>query len=180
PLFPYTTLFRSAMIVICIAFVPIFKRLNVYTAYEYLENRFNGKTRSLTSFLFLLQRGLSTGISVFAPSIILSSLFNWNIYWTNIFMGGLLIIYTMSGGARAVVHTQKLQLIIIFTGMFLSTYMVVSMLPQNVGFTDALHISGELGKLNVITSGFTEQGYNWSDRYNIFSGIIGGFFLALS
>ena len=99
-----------AMIVICIAFVPIFKRLNVYTAYEYLENRFNGKTRSLTSFLFLLQRGLSTGISVFAPSIILSSLFNWNIYWTNIFMGGLLIIYTMSGGAKAVAHTQKLQL----------------------------------------------------------------------
>src|SRR5690606_9674177 len=133
-----------------------------------------------TSFLFLLQRGLSTGISVFAPSIILSSLFNWNIYWTNIFMGGLLIIYTMSGGARAVAHTQKLQLIIIFTEMFLSAYMVVSMLPQNVGFTDALHISGELGKLNVITSGFTEQGYNWSDRYNIFSGIIGGFFLALS
>lgn len=169
-----------AMIVICIAFVPIFKRLNVYTAYEYLENRFNGKTRSLTSFLFLLQRGLSTGISVFAPSIILSSLFNWNIYWTNIFMGGLLIIYTMTGGAKAVAHTQKLQLVIIFTGMFLSAYMVVHMLPENVGFTDALHVSGELGKLNVITSGFSEKGFNWSDSYNIFSGIIGGFFLALS
>ncbi len=169
-----------AMIVICIAFVPIFKRLNVYTAYEYLENRFNGKTRSLTAFLFLLQRGLSTGISVFAPSIILSSLFNWNIYWTNIFMGGLLIIYTMSGGAKAVAHTQKLQLIIIFTGMFLSAFMVVNMLPENIGFMDALHVSGELGKLNVITTGITEKGFNWSDSYNIFSGMIGGFFLALS
>src|SRR3569833_239826 len=82
-----------AMVVICIAFVPIFHKLKIYTAYEYLEDRFNGKTRTLTSFLFLLQRGLSTGISVFAPSIILSSLFGWNIYWTNMFMGGLLIIY---------------------------------------------------------------------------------------
>ena len=90
-----------AMIVICIFFVPIFNKLKVYTAYEYLENRFDNKTRSLTSFLFLLQRGLSTGISVFAPSIILSSLLDWNIYWTNLFMGGLLIIYTISGGAKA-------------------------------------------------------------------------------
>src|SRR2546430_8201575 len=87
-----------AAIVICIVFVPIFSKLKVYTAYEYLENRFDAKTRTLTSFLFLLQRGLSTGISVFAPSIILSSLLGWNIYWTNLFMGGLLIIYTMSGG----------------------------------------------------------------------------------
>src|SRR5678810_1151215 len=94
-----------AMIVVCIFFVPIFHKLKVYTAYEYLENRFNGKTRILTSFLFLLQRGLSTGISVFAPSIILSSLFGWNIYSTNIFMGGLLIIYTVSGGAKAVAYT---------------------------------------------------------------------------
>src|SRR4029078_8742107 len=90
-----------AMIVICIVFVPIFSKLKVYTAYEFLENRFDGKTRTLTSFLFLLQRGLSTGISVFAPSIILSSLLGWNIYWTNLFMGGLLIIYTLSGGAKA-------------------------------------------------------------------------------
>lgn len=169
-----------ATVVICIFFVPIFSRLKVYTAYEYLENRFDGKTRTLTSFLFLLQRGLSTGISVFAPSIILSSLLGWNIYWTNLFMGGLLIIYTMSGGAKAVAYTQQLQLIIIFIGMFLAAYMVVNMLPENVGFVDALQVSGELGKLNVITTGITEKGFNWSDQYNLLSGIIGGFFLALS
>lgn len=169
-----------AMVVICIAFVPIFSRLKVYTAYEYLENRFDGKTRTLTSFLFLLQRGLSTGISVFAPSIILSSLFGWNIYWTNLLMGGLLIIYTMTGGAKAVAYTQQLQLIIIFTGMFLAAYMVVNMLPEHVGFADALHVSGKLGRLNVITTGFNENGFNWSDQYNIWSGIVGGFFLALS
>jgi len=169
-----------AMVVICIAFVPIFRRLKVYTAYEYLENRFDVKTRSLTSFLFLLQRGLSTGISVFAPSIILSSLLGWNIYWTNIFMGGLLIIYTVSGGAKAVAYTQRLQLIIIFTGMFLAAYMVVKMLPENIGFNDALKVSGMSGKLNVITTGFGKNGFDWSDQYNLLSGIIGGFFLALS
>ena len=169
-----------AMVVICIFFVPIFHKLKVYTAYEYLEGRFDNKTRTLTSFLFLLQRGLSTGISVFAPSIILSSLLGWNIYYTNILMGGLLIIYTMSGGAKAVAYTQQLQLFIIFTGMFLAAYMVVNMLPANVSFTDALMISGKMGKLNVITTGFENGSFNWSDQYNIWSGLIGGFFLALS
>src|ERR1051325_3997744 len=142
-----------AMAVICIFFVPIFSRLKVYTAYEYLERRFDVKTRTLTSFLFLLQRGLSTGISVFAPSIILSSLFGWNIYWTNIFMGGLLIIYTVTGGAKAVAYTQQLQLIIIIAGMLIAGYMVVHLLPADIGFFDALHVSGKLGKLNVITTG---------------------------
>ncbi len=170
-----------AMIVICIFFVPIFSRLKVYTAYEFLENRFDGKTRTLTSFLFLLQRGVSTGISVFAPSLILSSLLGWNIYWTNLFMGGLLIIYTISGGAKAVAYTQQLQLIIIFTGMFLAAYMVVHMLPEGVGFIDALQVSGKMGKLNVITTGFEKgNGFDWGDKYNIWSGVIGGFFLALS
>ncbi len=169
-----------ATVIICIVFVPIFSRLKVYTAYEYLENRFDVKARSLTSFLFLLQRGLSTGISVFAPSIILSSLLGWNIYWTNLFMGGLLIIYTMSGGAKAVAHTQKLQLVIVFTGMFLAAYMVVHLLPKGFGFTDALKVSGKLGKLNVITTGFKKDGFDWSDQYNLFTGLIGGFFLALS
>ena len=169
-----------AMVVICIFFVPIFSKLKVFTAYEYLENRFDNKTRSLTSFLFLLNRGLSTGISVFAPSIILSSLLGWNIYYTNIFMGGLLIIYTMTGGAKAVAYTQQLQLVIIFIGIFLAGYMVVNMLPANVSFTDALHISGKMGKLNVITTGFEKGRFNWSDQYNLLSGIIGGFFLALS
>ena len=170
-----------AMVVICIFFVPIFSKLKVYTAYEFLENRFDGKTRTLTSFLFLLQRGVSTGISVFAPSIILSSLLGWNIYWTNLFMGGLLIIYTLSGGAKAVAYTQQLQLIIIFVGMFLAAYMVVHMLPEGVGFIDSLQVSGKLGRLNVITTGFEKgNGFDWGDKYNIWSGVIGGFFLALS
>src|SRR5215216_3782323 len=169
-----------AMIVICIAFVPIYHKLKIYTAYQYLEDRFDGKTRTLTSFLFLLQRGLSTGISVFAPSIILSSLFGWNIYLTNIFMGGLLIIYTACGGARAVAYTQQLQLIIIFAGMFLAAYMVVRMLPAHVGLSDALYVGGKLGRMNIITTGLTKNGFNWSDQYNLFSGIIGGLFLGLS
>lgn len=170
-----------AMVVICITFVPLFNRLKIYTAYEFLEKRFDIKTRTLTSSLFLLQRGLSTGISIFAPSIILSSLLGWDIYLTNIFMGGLLIIYTVTGGARAVAYTQQLQLIIIFAGMFIAGYYVVQHLPSNVGFTDALEISGKLGKLNIITTGTEKtQSFDWSDRYNIISGIIGGFFLALS
>src|ERR1044071_5114567 len=170
-----------AMVVICIFFVPIFSKLKVYTAYEFLERRFDAKTRTLASFLFLLQRGVSTGISVFAPSIILSSLLGWNIYWTNLFMGGLLIIYTLSGGAKAVAYTQQLQLAIIFAGMFLAAYMVVHMLPEGVGFIDSLKVSGRLGRFNVITTGFEKgNGFDWSDKYNIWSGVIGGFFLALS
>ena len=169
-----------AMVVLCITFVPLFKRLKVYTAYEYLEQRFDVKTRSLTSFLFLLQRGLSTGISIYAPSILLSSLLGWNIFLTNIVMGGLLIIYTVSGGAKAVAYTQQLQLIIIFIGMFLAGYMIVHLMPEGIGFTDALHISGASGKLNVITTGVTNGRFDWNDKYNIFSGVIGGFFLALS
>src|SRR3954447_12204696 len=144
-----------AMVVLCITFVPLFSKLKVYTAYEFLEKRFDIKTRTLTSFLFLLQRGLSTGISIYAPSIILSSLLGWDIFLTNIVMGGLLIIYTVSGGARAVAYTQQLQLIIIFTGMFLAGYMIVHLLPEGVGFTDALKVSGASGKLNVITTGLT-------------------------
>ncbi len=169
-----------AMVVICIAFVPVFHRLNVYTAYEFLEKRFDGRTRTLTAVLFLLSRGLSTGISVYAPSLILSSLLGWNIYLTNIIMGGILIIYTVSGGARAVAYTQQLQIVIIFAGMFLVGYLVIDLLPENVGFVDALHISGKLEKLNVFTSGFKDGSFDWSDKYNIWSGLIGGFFLALS
>lgn len=169
-----------AMVVICITFVPIYNRLRVYTAYEFLEKRFNNRTRIFTSFLFLLQRGLSTGISIYAPSIILSSLFGWDIFWTNIVMGGLLIIYTVSGGARAVAYTQKLQFIVIVIAMFLAGWMVVHLLPSNVTLSDALHVSGKLGKLNIITTGKTNNHFDWSDRYNLWSGLIGGFFLALS
>jgi solute:Na+ symporter, SSS family len=169
-----------AMIVICIVFVPVFNRLKVYTAYEFLENRFDLKTRTLTSFLFQVSRGLSTGISIYAPSLILSSLLDWNIYYTNIIMGGMLIIYTVTGGAKAVAHTQKLQLIIIIFGMVIAGYLVVRYMPANVGFLDALQLGGKNGKMNVITTGFTSKGFDWKDKYNIWSGVIGGFFLALS
>ncbi len=169
-----------AMIVICIFFVPVFRSLKVYTAYEFLENRFDRKTRSLTSALFLISRGLSTGISIYAPSIIISSLLDWNIYYTNLVMGGLLIIYTMSGGAKAVAYTQQLQLIIIIAGMFLAGYMVVTLLPEGLGFTQAIDIGGANGKMNIITSGMKDGNFDWKDKYNIWSGVIGGFFLALS
>ncbi len=169
-----------AMVILCVTFVPLFNKVKVFTAYEFLEKRFDLKTRTFTSFLFLLSRGLSTGISIYAPSIILSSLLGWDIFWTNIVMGGLLIIYTVSGGAKAVAYTQQLQLGIIFIGMFVAGYCIVHYLPVGVGFTDALKVSGASGKLNVITTGISEKGFDWKDRYNIISGVIGGFFLALS
>lgn len=169
-----------AMVILCITFVPLFNKLKVFTAYEFLEQRFDLKTRTFTSGLFLLSRGMSTGVSIYAPSIILSSLLGWDIFWTNIVMGGLLIIYTTSGGAKAVAYTQKLQFIIIFAGMFVAGYWVVHLLPDGLGIVDALKISGAGGKMNVITTGFTQKGFDWKDRYNIISGVIGGFFLALS
>jgi solute:Na+ symporter, SSS family len=169
-----------AMVIICIFFVPVFRKLKVYTAYEFLENRFDVKTRTLTSFLFLLSRGLSTGISIYAPSIILSSLLGWNIYLTNFVMGSFLIIYTVAGGAKAVAYTQQLQLIIVIAGMFLAGYTVVHLLPADVGFTDALKSVGSQGRMNVITSGVSKNGFDFKDTYNIWSGIIGGLFLALS
>ncbi|ATL48592.1 sodium:solute symporter [Chitinophaga caeni] len=164
-----------AMVILCVTFVPIYHKLKVYTAYEFLESRFDVKTRTLTSVLFMLSRGLSTGISICAPSIILSSLLGWSIFWTNIGMGGLLIIYTVMGGTKAVSYTQTLQLVIVFTGMFLAGWMVVHLLPADVSFTDALHVSGKMDKLNVIVTDF-----KWKDKYNIWSGLIGGFFLAFS
>ncbi len=170
-----------AMIVLCVTFVPIFHKQKLYTAYEFLEKRFDVKTRTLTSFLFLLQRGLSTGISIYAPAIILSSLLGWNIYWTNIFMGGILIIYTVTGGAKAVAYTQQLQLVIIFSSMFLAGWLVVKYLPEGIGLFEALKVGGAMGKVNIVTTGFEKGGgFDWKDRYNLLSGIIGGFFLALS
>ncbi|HOZ78363.1 MAG TPA: sodium:solute symporter [Ferruginibacter sp.] len=169
-----------AMILICIFFVPVFRKLKVYTAYEFLENRFDVKTRTLTSALFLISRGLSTGISIYAPSIILSSLMGWNIYLTNLVMGSFLIIYTVTGGAKAVAYTQQLQLIIVIAGMFLAGYMVVHLLPADIGFTDALQSAGSHGRMNVITTGVTNGKFDFKDTYNIWSGVIGGLFLALS
>ena len=169
-----------AMIVLCITFVPIFHKLNIYTAYEFLEKRFDRKTRTLTAFLFLFSRALATGISVYAPAIILSSVLGWNIYLTNVIMGGVVILYSISGGARAVAYTQQLQLGIIFLGLFLAAWLLLEMLPEGMGLFDALTLGKEMGKMNVITTGITEKGFNWNDRFNIFSGVIGGFFLALS
>lgn len=169
-----------AMIVIVISFMPLFNRLKVFTAYEYLEQRFDLKTRTFTSFLFLLSRGLSTGVSIYAPSLIIASLLGWNIYLTNIVTGGLLIVYTVSGGARAVAYTQQLQIAIIFAAMFLAGYYVVHHLPEGIGFAEALQTGAAAGKMNTITTGFTEKGFDWKDRYNLLSGVIGGFFLALS
>ena len=169
-----------AMIVISLTFVPLFNRLKIFTAYEFLEQRFDLKTRTFTSALFLLSRGFSTGISIYAPSIILSSLMGWDIFWTNIVMGGIVIIYTVTGGAKSVAYTQQLQMLIIFSAMFIAGYYIVHNLPANISFTNALQVSGASGKLNVITSGISQKGFDWKDRYNLVSGLIGGFFLALS
>lgn len=169
-----------AMVVLCITFIPIFHKLNIYTAYEYLEQRFDKKTRSFTAFLFLLSRALSTGISIYAPAIILSSVLGWNIYLTNVVMGGMVILYSISGGARAVAYTQQLQLVIIFAGLFFAVYLIMDLLPAEMGLTGALSLGKEMGKMNIITTGFTAEGFNWNDRFNLISGVIGGFFLALS
>ncbi|MDB5123707.1 MAG: transporter, family [Mucilaginibacter sp.] len=164
-----------AMIVLCVTFVPIFHRLKVYTAYEFLEQRFNLKTRALTSILFLVQRGLSTGITIYAPSIILSTILQINTVYTTLFIGGLVIFYTVYGGTKAVSYTQLLQMSIIFSGMFLAGVLVVSLLPNNVGFTHAIKLAGKLGRMNVIDWKFDRK-----NQYNVWSGVIGGFFLQLS
>jgi Na+/proline symporter len=130
--------------------------------------------------LFLLSRALATGISVYAPAIILSSVLGWNIYVTNVIMGGIVILYSISGGARAVAYTQQLQLAIIFAGLFLAAFLLLNMLPVGMGFSEAIALGKQMGKMNVITTGITEEGFDWNDRFNIFSGVIGGFFLALS
>ncbi|MGN6396250.1 MAG: sodium:solute symporter [Mucilaginibacter sp.] len=164
-----------AMIVLCITFVPIFHKLKVYTAYEFLENRFDLKTRALTSFLFLVQRGLSTGITIYAPSIILSTILNINTVYTTLFIGGLVIFYTVYGGTRAVSYTQTLQMSIIFLGMFFAGVLVVHLLPDGVGFVKAVKLAGKMGKMNVV-----DWKFDPNNRYNIWSGLIGGFFLQLS
>ena len=164
-----------SMIVLCVTFVPIFHRLKVYTAYEFLENRFDLKTRALTSFLFLIQRGLSTGITIYAPSIILSTILNINTVYTTLFIGSLVIFYTVYGGTKAVSYTQLLQMSIIFLGMFFAGVLVVHLLPGNVGFGKAVKLAGKLGRMNVI-----DWKFDPNNRYNIWSGLIGGFFLQLS
>jgi Na+/proline symporter len=164
-----------AMIVLSIAVVPIYHRLNVYTAYEFLEKRFDVKTRVLAAFLFLTQRGLAAGFTIFAPSLILSSLLGWNIDLTNILIGTLVVVYTVTGGTKAVSLTQKYQMAVILVGMVVAGVMVVALLPEKVSFGNALHMAGKMGKLNAV-----DLDFDLTSRYNIWSGLIGGFFLALS
>ncbi len=164
-----------AMVVLSITFVPIFHRLKVFTAYEYLETRFDARVRMFTVALFLLSRGLSTGLSIYAPSIILATILGWDLTWTNIIMGSVVLIYTVSGGTKAISHTHVQQMLIVTIAMFTAGYMVVHLLPADVGFVDALKIAGKAGRLNTIDFHFDPN-----SRYNIWSGLIGGFFLQLS
>ncbi|WP_367865808.1 sodium:solute symporter [Pedobacter sp. WC2423] len=164
-----------AMIVLCVTFVPIFHRLKVYTAYEYLEQRFDLNTRALTAFLFLIQRGLSTGITIYAPSIILSTILDINTTYTTLVIGGIVVAYTVYGGTKAVSYTQMLQMSIIFCGLFAAGIMVVHLLPGNIGFGKAISIAGKMGRTNAIDFKF-----DWNNPYTVWSGLIGGFFLQLS
>ena len=164
-----------AMIILSITFLPIFYRLKVYTAYEYLETRFDLKTRTLAAFLFLIQRGLATGITIYAPSIILSTLLNWNLTLTNIFIGLLVILYTVSGGTKAVTQTQKQQMAVMMGGMILAGILVINMLPNNISFLDAVNVAGKMGKLNLVNFDF-----DLDDRYNFWTGTTAALFLFLS
>ncbi|NKI32075.1 sodium:solute symporter [Croceivirga thetidis] len=164
-----------AMIVICVVFIPIYKKLKVFTAYELLEKRFDLKTRTLTAILFLIQRGLAAGITIFAPSIILSAVLGWDLRTLNIIIGILVIIYTVSGGTKAVSVTQKQQMFVILLGMFFTFFFILGSLPQDISFSEALKIAGANDKLNILNFELDTQ-----NRYTFWSGITGGFFLALS
>ena len=164
-----------AMVILCITFVPIFYRLKVYTAYEYLESRFDLKTRTLAALLFLVQRGLAAGITIYAPAIILSTLLHWNLTLTNIFIGVLVIIYTVSGGTKAVTQTQKQQMAVMMGGMILAGILVLNMLPEKIGLFDAMTIAGKMGKMNLINFEF-----DLDDRYNFWTGTTAALFLFLS
>ncbi|MBT4413945.1 MAG: sodium:solute symporter [Polaribacter sp.] len=164
-----------AMIIICVVFIPIYHKLKVYTAYEFLEGRFDLKTRSLAAILFLIQRGLAAGITIFAPAIILSAVLGWDLLTLNIIIGFLVIIYTVSGGTKAVNVTQKQQMIIIFTGMLIAFFMIMSQLPANITFKNALEIAGASNKMEVLDFSF-----DLSNRYTVWTGVLGGTFLMLS
>ena len=164
-----------AIIIVCMVFIPIYHKLKVYTAYEYLEKRFDLKTRTLTALLFLIQRSLSAGITIFAPAIILSSVLGWDLTTLNIILGLLVIIYTVSGGTKAVSYTQKYQMLVIFTGLIISLFIIINLLPENVNFKSAVDIAGINSKLEVLNFSFDLE-----NRYTIWSGLIGGTFLMMS
>lgn len=164
-----------AMVIISVTMVPIYYKLKVFTAYEYLETRFDLKTRTLAAFLFLVLRGLSAGITLYAPAIVLSTILGWNISITTMMIGVLVIIYVTVGGTKAVSLTQRQQMAVIMSGMILAGILAFSMLPDNISFGDTVSLAGELGKLNLVSTQF-----NLNDRYNIWSGLIAGTFLFLS
>ncbi|MBL4904451.1 MAG: sodium:solute symporter [Flavobacteriaceae bacterium] len=163
------------MVIICMVFIPIYHKLKVYTAYEFLESRFDLKTRSLAAILFLIQRGLAAGITIFAPAIILSAVLGWPLIQLNIIIGVLVIIYTVSGGTKAVNVTQKQQMGIIFVGMSIAFYMILDQLPQDITFTKALDIAGASGKMDILDFSF-----DLNNRYTVWTGFLGGTFLMLS
>ncbi|SEB38991.1 transporter, SSS family [Tenacibaculum sp. MAR_2009_124] len=164
-----------AMVVICLVFIPIYHKLNVYTAYEYLESRFDKKTRVLTAILFLIQRGLAAGITIFAPAIILSAVLGWDLITLNVIIGVLVIIYTVSGGTKAVSVTQKQQMAVIFAGMFITFYIILQYLPDGITFSKALDIAGASGKMKVL-----DFSWDLNNRYTVWTGVLGGTFLMLS
>jgi Na+/proline symporter len=164
-----------AMVVLCATAVPIFHRAKVYTAYEYLEQRFDAKTRALASLIFLMQRGLSVGLTFYAPAIVLSVIFGWPDRLTTLIIGVTVVVYTVTGGIRTVTWTDVQQMLIILFGLFVALITIIHMLPRQVSLLDAMSLAGSAGKLNAVNFHF-----DWNDRYNLWSGLIGGMFLALS
>ncbi|MFM1913105.1 MAG: hypothetical protein RIR51_943 [Bacteroidota bacterium] len=164
-----------AMIILSITFIPNYYQLKVYTAYQYLESRFDAKTRVLTSLFFLIPRALSTGVTIAAPSIILSIILGWNLTWTNSLTAFIVTSYVIMGGSKSISYTQLLQMAIVFTGMVFVAIYLMYQLPEKINLNNSLKLAGNLGKMNVI-----DWNFDWNNRYNIWSGIIGGFFLQLS
>lgn len=164
-----------AMVIICLVFIPIYHRLKVYTAYEYLETRFDLKTRSLAAIIFLIQRSLAAGITIYAPAIILSAVLGWNLTYLNITIGIIVIIYTVSGGTKAVSVTQKQQMGVIFLGMFIAFYYILKQLPEDITFTKALEVAGGGNRMDLLDFSF-----DLNNKYTVWTGLIGGTFLMLS
>jgi len=164
-----------AMIILCATAVPIFSRAKVYTAYEYLEQRFDSKTRALVSAIFLIQRGLAAGLSLYAPSVVLSIVLGWPDRLTAVIMGVLIVTYTSVGGIKAVTWADVPQMMLIFCGLIIAMAMAIHLLPADVSFREAVSLAGATGRLNAVTFHF-----DWNDRYNVWSGVIGGMFLALA
>jgi Na+/proline symporter len=164
-----------AMVILCAVAVPLFRRLNVYTAYEFLETRFDLKTRVLTGLIFLLQRGLACSISLYAPALILSVVLGWEIRYTIWLMGAIAISYTVFGGVLAVTWNDFQQFLIVMSGMLVALIMTIHLMPADVSFPQAVSVAGVMGKLKLV-----DVSFNWNDRYNLWSGLIGGLFLSLA